>query len=1525
MSQLIATQPESYELSSHQKRIWAINPTSQQQISYSLTRLKGDVDVNRLQQSLDTLIQVYEVSRIWFNRPAGVKYPLQRVAESCSVPVIVTPLPLTDSFDYSAFEHQLSQKLAVTEVNCFNQPYCHCELLQSQSDTHYLVLALPALCVDKSGIKLLTDELLGWYDGQKRDFEDRIQFLDVIDELNEQLIQPVAQQVVDNCKNTLGEVNRHINQLNLSNHHVRPAEESNQRVNMASYSQVIDVEGKLAEFSKIHGWHMRSVLLSVWQIFLNRMSHQQVAIGVVYDGRQDSELAQLVGSLSRVIPGYLPIDKDQTLLSLFGLAEQQLNYNERHQEYFDWQALISETQPYLTRYGFSFYDHSKLEVPCYGAQNIISAGVSDQFDLHLSCDHTSAGLSLSFHFDTLAFCLDTIKLMAARLEKKLKCLLAMLASTPQSLVSTLHSVSDCEKLLFAEGVTPLIHDIVVPVHDKFSRFAVQIPNKVALETENGRFNFAYINRKAEQLAGYLQSKGIGQETLVALSTGRDENFIISLLAILKVGAVYIPLDPKLQAQRIAYIIEDTGCRWVLTVAEQKEEIKGLVTAIVVDQLETEGYSFVPVIVESEQLAYLIYTSGSTGKPKGVGVSHGALFHYITANYERLALSDDASLMSLACIATDLGHTTLFGALMTGRTLQLFSSDKAMDADALAQQMSTNPVGCLKIVPSHLQALLSVDNPARVLPTECLVLGGEALSAQLIETVRSLKPGLRIVNHYGPTETTVGILTHEVSQTHLGNCPIGSPLNGAQRFVVNAKGDLVGIGVIGELYLGGVALAQGYWCRADLTADKFVPDVFSGLSGQRLYRTGDLAYYRADGELVYVGRSDHQVKVRGFRVELGEVETALCSHSHVQTAVVLLQTLSSSEKSELVAHVLLSKGQQLDVEEIQTFLRQKLPGYMVPVALQSIKEMPLTRGGKIDRATLGRVERHGKISADYQAPKTDVEKALTQSWQSLLGVEKIGMNDSFFALGGHSLLVTQQLSWVRKTYNANTSIKAFFDAPTIAAQAEFIKVFLTEKIELTNTPFIVANQQETDGMLLSFGQERLWLTQHLNQKEGLYNTPHTWCLEGKLDVHALKAAFSELVSRHQVLRTRFVMLDGKLLKQIDPAASLELTVTDVSDQWGTLDQAMASDSTLINQVNEIIGRDFDLEQGPLYSIHLFCVAKDKHVLLFNLHHIISDGWSLGVIQREISILYGAFAKGTASPLTMLEYQYTDYAAWQRIMQSEGKWDSQMQYWRSNLSALPELKFPPLSGKVQSSSGTHKFYFDDKITKTIKNAASDTGLTPFMYNMALLKLVIGHHCKQHDFAIGTSIAGRNQQETNPMIGFFVNQLVLRMESNPTMKFSELLEHVKTTTLAAYDNQDLPFSLIASTLDNKTEPGKTPFFNVLYVFQDFPDQSLEIDDVKVSGWASGSYDAKFGLTLYMGYENNLLSGTWVYDKSVIDEQSVKNLTTYYKRVVKQVINDNALSLDQITYASEAELVEQAVQRRKSKMDKFNKVKRR
>lgn len=1209
---------------------------------YCCWRIDGTIDVQTLDQALATIADHWEIVRTGYVRLEGFKEAVQVIRDEADLSASVTEL--------SESGNELKELFRARALKPFNQRsdtllrvYLDIDL-KGEAPVSYLQLVASSLSFDVTGLHCLLAELAYFYHGQPEPDEDEvIQFVDVANWLNDlhksdEFAQEKAywqgQAIPDSG-----------NRLRLA------ANNGGDTRKMMPIAIGNDAVGRLCTLAQQQGYSVDEVLLAVWQALLAGYSDWSgLTVAVSVESRPE-ELEGFAGMLCTYLPLRVDYYGAPTLVQLLKDNHRQVAEHLEYREHFNWRDLENSCNN-LSRYGFQCIHHADAQWGNNVASPVQSVSVSDYFDLQLCCDIRPGGTQFQLVYDCAALSEKTVAWMGGRFASLLNNCLDALAARSDSCLDELNSAPHSELQLIQASHSALNKAVGPTAHQQFAEHSKKTPDKIALQTELGLWTYEQINERADALAGYLQSLGLGYESRVAVCSDNDEHLIISMLAVMKVGGVYVPLDSQLQPQRIQYIIEDTGCRWVLTVSGKVKSVDQWAKAILVDELDTQGTIFVPNVVNPHQLAYLIYTSGSTGTPKGVGISHEALCHYVAGVESRLALGEDSGLLALASVATDLGHTALFGALLTGRTLHMLHEDKAMDVSALARHLKKHPVSCLKIVPSHLRALLTVSEPTRVLPTECLVLGGEALPVVLVEQVRTLKPGLRIINHYGPTEATVGILTYEVPSSADLVCPIGKPLAGADAFVIDRFGRQTGVGVVGELYLGGPALARGYWGRGDLTAERFVSDNVSGAESARLYCSGDLAYYREDGELVYVGRADYQVKVRGFRVELPEIESVLCSHPKVNEAAALLQTVRSENeavgRTELVAHIVVADDGPED-EVICHFLEQTLPEYMMPVMFNRLKQLPLTRSGKVDRKALPFIDRQSDGDADYQPPQTEMEVTLVILWQELLGIEKVGIKDNFFAIGGDSI-ISIQLAARLNQLGYELTPKQLFVHSTIGQLAPQIEA--TEALQ-------VDQGMVTGELALTPIQQRYF---QLADGEDLshYNQAVLFDIADSVSEAQLAEVLSALANHHDMLRVRYrQMNDGRFIQYLTDECSWSMQLVELSGT-GVLDEQ-------IEQAN----CSLDILSGRCVDARLMKAQDGLRKLLLCLHHLLVDGISWRLLIEDLNQALAKCLDDQPIEFSVKTTSFKDWADYQLVRAQTDEVKDQLDFWleQQTVEAFP----------------------------------------------------------------------------------------------------------------------------------------------------------------------------------------------------------------------------------------------------------------
>jgi len=704
-------------------------------------------------------------------------------------------------------------------------------------------------------------------------------------------------------------------------------------------------------------------------------------------------------------------------------------------------------------------------------------------------------------------------------------------------------------------------------------------------------------------------------------------------------------------------------------------------------------------------------------------------------------------------------------------------------------------------------------------------------------------------------------------------------------------------VSGELCIGGDGLARGYWRRPEQTAEKFVPNPFGQERGERLYRTGDLVRYLPDGKLEFIGRRDQQVKLRGFRIELGEIESVLGTHTSLRECVVAV--IGEAGDKRLVAYVV--GHEAVDGSELRSYLKDRLPEYMVPSAFVTLEEVPLTPNGKVDRKALPEPDWNGReASSGFVAARTPVEEMLCGIWEQLLKTEQVGIHENFFELGGHSLLATQVISRVRESFNVELPLRVIFESPTIAEISETIEEAMRAEEGVALSPIIPISRERE--LPLSFSQQRLWFIDRFEPESAAYNVPTSVRLRGRIDVPALEKALSELIRRHETLRTVFAEVEGLPVQVIMPAAPLHLAITDIG--------GLSEEERLI-EARRLVTYDallpFDLSRGPLLRTGLIRLADDDHIVLFTMHHIVSDGWSIGVLIREIGALYKAFTGGEPSPLPELSIQYADFAAWQREWLQGEVLESELRYWRQALSGAPAMLHLPTDRprpSVQSSHGAnHLIVLSEELTASLKELSRAEGVTLFMTLLASFQTLLYRYSGQDDIVIGTPIAGRNRADIEGLIGFFINTLVLRTKITAKLSFRELLKEVREVTLGAYTHQDLPFEKLVEELQPERDMGHTPLFQVMFALQSAPREVEELAEVAMTNFNSQQTTAKFDLTLSMEESGDRIGGSLEYNTDLFDAATIARMATYWQNILESIVTQPDTLVDNLELLSEEE----------------------
>jgi amino acid adenylation domain-containing protein len=1116
--------------------------------------------------------------------------------------------------------------------------------------------------------------------------------------------------------------------------------------------------------------------------------------------------------------------------------------------------------------------------------NGVGAGIKTvKFDLTLEVVESARNIRCVLEYNSDLFDSATVKRMLGHWHT----LIAAIAADTTVRLSELPLLTDSEHQLLnrwndTEYVDPALE---LRLHQLVEQQVERSPDAIALVCEQERFSYRELNTRANQLAHHLRGLGVGQESLVGVLMERSTEMVVALLAIVKAGAAYVPLDPAYPQERLSFMLADAGIEILLTQSQLRETLAAAAQGRSFktfyldkqwDAVAQESGANPQVKLEADNAAYMIYTSGSTGRPKGVINSHRGIVNRLVWMQQEYKLTEVDRVLQKTPFSFDVSVWEFFWPLMTGARLVVARPGGHQDASYLARLIREQGITTLHFVPSMLHVFLEEREIEECKSVRRVMSSGEALGVELEQRFFERMSWAELHNLYGPTEAAVDVSYWQCAAgSGRRSVPIGRPIANTQLYVLDARMEPVAVGVNGEVYIGGEGLARGYKGRAELTAEKFVPHPFSERAGERLYRTGDVGRRLAGGEIEYVGRQDEQVKIRGFRIELGEIASVLREQPGVKDCVVIARDEERGEK-RIVAYVVCEQEKgELSGSELRAELKKRLPEYMIPAAIVMMPELPVTANGKLDRRALPAPgNERPDTEGVYVAPHTPEQEVLANIWSRVLRVERVGLGDNFFELGGHSLLAMQLLSRVRDAFGVELPLRTLFESPTVGALAKTIEAATRTQRQLITAPIVPVPREGE--LPLSYAQQRMWFLNQLEPESHLYNMHTGVQLAGALNTEALEQTFSEIVRRHEVLRTSFkIGTGGRPVQIIEPPQPVKLVPFDLSELPATEQAA---------QVRQLVEREarkpFDLSQAPLLRVGLIRLSEQEHVVLFTMHHIVGDAWSENVLRREIGQLYQAFSQGQPSPLAELPVQYADFAVWQKQWIESEVLAGQLNYWKQQLGDdLPLLELPldrPRPAIQTFAGSSHEIALSESIAKAIRTLNREEGVTLFMTVLAAFQALLHRYNGQDEIIVGSGIANRNRAETEGLLGYFVNTLALRVDLSGNPTFRELLARVREVTLGAYAHQDLPFELLVEKLQPERTANRTPLFQVWCETQTLAGQAGSAPTgLTMTATKYVRRTAYFDLMLFMTETDRDLSGYLEFNTDLFDVDTIGEMT--------------------------------------------------
>ncbi|EGO65798.1 lichenysin synthetase A [Acetonema longum DSM 6540] len=1446
---------EYYPVSSAQKRMFILNQFEANDTAYNnflAFQIEGKLDKQRFAAVLRQLAERHETLRTSFEVIDGE--PVQRVHASIDFQMD----------ERTADEADLPDLIQgfIRPFDLSQAPLFRVSVIELASSSHMVLFDFHHIISDGVTAAIFTRELAGLYEGKELP-ELRIQYKDFAVWQNK-LFQTAEfkKQEAYWLQAFAGEPPV----LNMPTDYPRPPVRSF-KGDLLRFTLDETLTAALNKLAVDSGTTLYMVLLAAYNVLLSKYSGQEdIVIGSPIEGRPYADLHNIIGVFVNTLAmrnypeggkrfrEFLQEVKDHALQ-----AYQHQDYQfEELVEKLDIPRNLSRNPLFDTMFALQNVNLAALAIgdlrlTRYGFDNKIA-----KFDLILEAIERNSRLDFTLEFDTALFKSETARRLCGHFIN----LLASIVEDPQVKLGDIDMMSGEEKRQIVADFnnTTTAYPKDKTIQELFEEQAAAHPEQTAVVFNGQQLSYRELNRKANQLAGALRVKGVTANRIVGIMVERSPEMIIGILGILKAGGAYLPIDPEYPEERIGYMLQDSGAGILITQPRLAAAnlFKGETLDIEDPGLYRGDCANLPRVNTAQDLAYVIYTSGSTGKPKGNLTMHHNVVR-VVKNTNYIEITGRDVLLQLSNYAFDGSVFDIYGALLNGAKLVLVDRSGVLDIARLPKIIEQEKVTVFFITTALFNTLVDIN-------IDCfrhirkVLFGGEMVSVNHVRRAFNYLGGGKIIHVYGPTETTVFATAYAVNQLaeNEASIPIGAPIANTAIYILGKDGQTQPVGVAGELCIGGAGLAQGYLNRPELTAEKFVSNPFQ--PGEKMYRTGDLARWLPDGNIEFLGRIDHQVKIRGFRIELGEIETELLKHPAIKEAIVIAKGDTTAGKY-LCAYF--TAGQELGAAELRGHLSHALPDYMIPAFLVQLEKMPLTPNGKIDRRALPEPD-GGSGRAEYAAPRNEAEEKMAALWQDILGVEKVGIEDNFFELGGHSLKAITLVARIHKEFGTAVPLQEIFKAQTIRNLMEIAEG------TAPNSYAAIEPVPEQEYYPVSSAQKRMFILNQFEGSDTAYNMPAALRIEGRLDKKKFAAALQQLVARHETLRTSFSVIAGEPVQRVRPAIDF------------AMDCRQASEAALPGIIEAFV-RPFDLSQAPLLRASLVELNETSHVLLFDMHHIISDGASIGILMQEWAALY----QGQGLP--ELRIQYKDFSAWQKAMRETDGMKRHEAYWLKALAGdLPVLNVPADDPRpaVRSFEGDRlQFELEEELTAALNTLAGQAGATPYMVLLAAYNVLLAKYTGQEDIIVGSPITGRPHADLENIVGMFVNTLAMRNYPAGDKSFLEFLAEVKENALGAYEHQEYQFEALVDKLNLPRDLSRNPLFDTVFALQDLDVAALSMGELKLSPVAFANKIAKFDVTLEAVERNNRFVFTLEYYTRLFTEETASRLAGHFVNVLRNV----------------------------------------
>jgi amino acid adenylation domain-containing protein len=1457
-----------YPTSSAQKRqyfLYALNPESTAYNSAQVVTLKGKLDKERLESTFSQLLARHESLRTSFRLEDD--QPVQFIAKRVAFEV--------EQFTGTASEIAQLISAFVRPFELDAAPLIRVGLIALGQEEHILMVDMHHIITDGVSQAVLIKEFGMLYQGHELP-PLRVQYKDYA---HWQQSEPQQKKIANQKEFWSRQFAGELEVLNLPTDYPRTAMDSNEG-DLLKFSLTAEQTRQLRKLTRDQDTTLFQLLLAIYHVLLSKLSNQDdIVVGTPTAGRPNAEFERVIGMFVNVLPLRNKSKHSMSFSSFLSNLKANVLECFDNQDY-QYEELVEdlnmERDPsrnplFDTMFMFQAFEESELEIEGLTFEPYRNEHTTANFDLTLVATDRGDELSLNFEYATGLFATGTMERFADAFRK----IVDQVVSDPEVLLADIEVIADAEKLKVLNTFNQTSLEVNMnTIHGAFGQVAEVRKSEIALVFEKQQLTYKELNEKSNQLAHRINASRQADEGIIGIMVPRSHELFISILAVLKSGCAYVPIDPSYPVERISYIIENSGLKTILSTPALGETCDALPQTIKLvdvtdERLNNEAVSSPAANTSPEDLAYLIYTSGSTGRPKGVMVEHRNVINFIAGMVDRLPISEQESVLCLTTVSFDIFITESILPLLNGLRVVLASEEDQKDTRKLSALIRSG-VDVVQITPSHLKGLLADQHRDELFGAiRLLLVGGEAFPQELFHALKKTYQG-PLYNMYGPTETTVWSTVQHL--TDADTVDIGTPIANTRVRILDEYQKLQPVGVAGELCIGGAGVSRGYFANKELTEARFITDPVSGKG--RLYKTGDLAKWLPDGSIAYLGRMDNQVKLRGFRIELGEIEYQLAEMEEVSEVAVAIRE-NEGEKYLIAYYV---ADIEVEADRLKEHLSTKVPDYMIPGFFMQLDKMPLTENGKLNRKALPELDM--AAAEDFVAPANEVEEKLVKIWEDVLRIpgESISVKSSFFNLGGHSLRSIALVNKIFREFQVEIPIKLTFELKDIQSLGRYI-----QSAEKSDYLAIEKNREQKDYYALASAQKAIYFFHTFDPGSLAYNMPQVLRVEGRLDREKLEYIFKGLLDRHEILRTSFIMINDEPVQVVAEAVGFEMGFEEIQEE------------NLRSRIGELI-RPFNLEEAPLFRVDLLQVDRDVHYLVVDTHHIVMDGTSHGILAGEFVALYNN------ESLPPLKLQYKDYAEWQQSDARLEKLEKQKEFWTDEFAdGITRLQLPTDFNDVaqaHDSGGSTHFKIGAEDTARLKAIIEQEGASMFMFILAIYNILLSKLASQEDIIVGTPVAGREHFDMENMLGMFVAALPLRNRPENQLSFREFLQTLVGKTLAYFENQAYQYEAPVHELNVQRSTSENALYNAFFIFQNFERaaEGVRIPDLHFTAYDTGDGgDTWYDITLIAVELDEQLSLNLGCNK-LFKHETRERFVCYFRKIIDLVIHNLDIPLAEI-----------------------------